>query len=130
MNNTVLDVQQALHVSAPAGCKCADCTLALVPCPACYTAWYKKQFPALKFVDYLPIWKRNATAVERLTELAQIAGKHPEWFDKWVIVYCEDNVERFKTRYMQGETTRTSDCLAVLTAGTLTIFEETYRAPA
>jgi hypothetical protein len=78
-------------------------------------------------VDYLPIWKKNATAGERLRELALIADKHPERFQKWVIVYCEDSDKRFKTWWMNGEETRTSDCLAVLTVGIQTIYEETKR---
>lgn len=78
-------------------------------------------------IDYLPIWKKNATPGERLRELALIADKHPERFQKWVIVYCEDNERCFKTRWMNGEETRTSDCLAVLTAGVQTIFEETRK---
>lgn len=78
-------------------------------------------------VDYLPIWKKGATAGERLRELALIADKHPERFRKWVLVYCEDNDDRFKTRWMQGEETRTSDMFAVLTAGIQTVWEETRR---
>lgn len=78
-------------------------------------------------VEILPIWKKDAPTHERLYELAELARRHPERFDKWVIVYCEDNEKRFRTRYMQGEGTRTSDCLAVLTAGVQQVFEETRR---
>jgi hypothetical protein len=76
-------------------------------------------------IDYLPIWKKDAPAHERLQELAEIARKHPERFQKWILVYCEDNDKRFLTRYMQGEGTRTSDCLAILSAAQLTLWEET-----
>ena len=78
-------------------------------------------------IDYLPKWKKDAPAHERLYELAEVARKHPDWFRKWVIVYCEDNDKRFKTRYMQGEETRTPDCLAVLEAGKITIWNDTER---
>jgi hypothetical protein len=78
-------------------------------------------------VDYLPIWKKDAPAHERLYELAEIARKHPERFNKWVIVYCQDDEKRFVTRWMNGEQTRTSDCLAVLQAGIQTIWDETTR---
>lgn len=78
-------------------------------------------------VDYLPVWKKGATAAERLRELAFVAEKHPDIFEKWVIVYCEDNDERFKVRWINGPGTRTSDCLAVLTAGIQTIYAETAR---
>lgn len=78
-------------------------------------------------IDYLPIWKKNATSAERLRELAMIADKHPERFAKWVLVYCEDNDKRFQVRTMSGEQTRTSDCFAVLAAGSHHIWEETER---
>jgi hypothetical protein len=35
----------ALHASAPAGQKCADCTMDKEPCPACYSAWWHKKHP-------------------------------------------------------------------------------------
>lgn len=73
----------------------------------------------------LPFWKRNATNEERFMELAHEARVHPEKFTKWVVVYCEDNDERFKTRWTCGKETRTSDCLAVLSAGALIIFDDT-----
>lgn len=78
-------------------------------------------------IDYLPIWKKGAPTHDRLYELAEIARKYPERFQKWVIVYCEDNDQRFKPRVMQGEETRTSDCLAVLQAGILQTWEDTRR---
>ena len=78
-------------------------------------------------VDYLPIWKKGATPGERLRELAFIADKHPDWFRKWVLVYCEDNDVRFKVRTMSGEDTRTSDCFAVLAAGQHHIWQESER---
>ena len=79
-------------------------------------------------IDILPIWKRGAPTHERLYELAELARKHPERFDKWVLVYCEDNEKRFMTRTMEGETTRTSDSLAVLTAGIQSIWDATKRS--
>jgi len=35
----------------------------------------------------LPIWKKDATAYERLSELAMLAREHPEYFETFVIVY-------------------------------------------
>jgi hypothetical protein len=78
-------------------------------------------------IDYLPIWKKDAPTHERLYELAEVARKHPERFQKWVIVYCEDSEKTFSTRYMNGEKTRSSDCLAVLQAGIQTIWDETHK---
>lgn len=40
-------------------------------------------------VEYLPLWKKDATPEERLLELAMIARKHPERFDKIVVLYVE-----------------------------------------
>lgn len=41
-------------------------------------------------VEYLPVWKAEATAEERLLELAMIARKHPERFAKLMVVYVEE----------------------------------------
>ena len=38
-------------------------------------------------IDYLPIWKKDATACERLQEIAEIARKYPERFDRLLVVY-------------------------------------------
>ena len=40
-------------------------------------------------VEYLPIWKADATAEERLSELAMIARKKPERFAHIVVIYEE-----------------------------------------
>ena len=39
--------------------------------------------------DYLPIWKKGASAATRLEELALIARKHPERFAQFALVYVE-----------------------------------------
>ena len=38
----------ALHVSAPKGYKCSDCTMDGEPCPDCYIAWWKKRHPDVR----------------------------------------------------------------------------------
>lgn len=78
-------------------------------------------------IDYLPIWKKDAPVHERLMELSEIARKHPEWFQLWILVYSEDNAERFKTRYQAGDETRTSDCLAILEHAKHVILEDTSK---
>lgn len=40
-------------------------------------------------VATLPIWKKDASAYERLSELALLAREHPERFERFVIVYRE-----------------------------------------
>ena len=37
--------EEALHASAPDGCKCADCTMDREPCPKCYAAWWQSKHP-------------------------------------------------------------------------------------
>lgn len=80
-----------------------------------------------KNVVLYPNYKSGSTTSERLIELAQLAEKHPERFDKWVLVYCEDNEQRFKIRYQSGPKTRTSDCFAVLAAGQQFIYDDTEK---
>jgi len=36
-------------------------------------------------VEYLPVWKKDATAEERFLELAQMARQEPERFEKVII---------------------------------------------
>lgn len=40
-------------------------------------------------VEFLPIWKKGSTAEEFLLELAMVARKHPERFEKLVLVSQE-----------------------------------------
>lgn len=40
-------------------------------------------------IEYLPVWKKDATAEERFLELAMMARKHPERFAKMAVVYVE-----------------------------------------
>lgn len=50
----------------------------------------------------LPIWKKDASAYERLSELALLAREHPERFAHFVLVYRETkNTGRWKIRTME-----------------------------
>mgnify|MGYP001593666565 CR=1 FL=1 len=40
-------------------------------------------------ITTLPIWKRDASAYDRLSELALLAREKPEFFESFVIVYKE-----------------------------------------
>jgi len=42
-------------------------------------------------VSYLPIWKENSTAAEKLYELAHIAENEPDRFDKMIICHLDEN---------------------------------------
>ena len=50
----------------------------------------------------LPIWKKDATAYERISELALLAREHPERFWQFVIVYREETpAGRWRIRTME-----------------------------
>jgi len=50
----------------------------------------------------LPIWKKDATAYERLSELALLAREHPERFEEFVFVYRETKPNgRWRIRTME-----------------------------
>jgi hypothetical protein len=38
------------HASAPVGYKCADCKMHADPCPACYSAWWRRKYPDTQIV--------------------------------------------------------------------------------
>ncbi len=40
-------------------------------------------------ISVLPIWKKDASVFERLSELALYAREHPERFEKFVVAYTE-----------------------------------------
>ncbi len=50
-------------------------------------------------IDFLPVWKKDATPCERLQEIAEIARKYPERFQSMVIVYQEEEKDASRTRY-------------------------------
>ena len=50
-------------------------------------------------IDYLPIWKKDATPFERLSEYAEIARKYPERFQQMLLVYGESTPNGDVTRY-------------------------------
>lgn len=45
------DLTEALHASAPAGYKCADCQIDGEPCPTCYRAWWMGKHPNVTLID-------------------------------------------------------------------------------
>jgi len=40
-------------------------------------------------IRFLPVWKKGATAEERISEMWAIAREHPERFGKMAIIYEE-----------------------------------------
>ncbi len=76
-------------------------------------------------VDYLPVWKRNATAEERFQELAQIAAKHPERFGKICVVY-EETLKNGCTVIRQvSNGANTNELIGILELAKLKVVEET-----
>lgn len=73
----------ALHASAPAGMRCADCSIDQEPCPACYTAAWTKRHVNVRFVrDEIPIREiaRVCHEVNRtLTAYAEDVPMQPPW---------------------------------------------------
>lgn len=45
--------------------------------------------PAAGNLDVLPVWKKGATAYERLMEMALYARAYPHKFEKFALVYQE-----------------------------------------
>jgi hypothetical protein len=66
-------------------------------------------------IDYLPVWKKGASIHERLYELAEIARKYPERFNKWLIAYEETKANgNTLTRRLVGDNTSTNDAIALM----------------
>lgn len=78
----------------------------------------------------LPNWKKNATAYERLSELAILAGEYPSRFNKFVIVYEELRPNgNIKLRNMRGdgECLGLAEELGMLNMGQLRLWEESSK---
>lgn len=77
-------------------------------------------------IDYLPIWKANATAEERLQELAHIARKHPERFHKFAIVYQElDPINHETFERQMSFNVSTIELLGLLRFGEMAVLRDT-----
>lgn len=71
-------------------------------------------------VEYLPIWKSEATAEERFNELAMIARKHPERFKRVVVIF-EEQLPLESGRTYPDTITRyvTTGCCATMALGVI-----------
>jgi hypothetical protein len=78
-------------------------------------------------VELLPVWKKGGTAGDRLREIAMVADKFPEQFQKFVVIYAQDDEQKLIYRYMNGDGTRTSDCIGLCQAGAMHIYESTRK---
>ena len=78
-------------------------------------------------IDYLPIWKKNATSAERFYELALVAQKHPERFGKIAVIYEEDR-EDGRTQVRQiSNNCDTTQLLGLLQLGIDKVLKDTSK---
>lgn len=77
-------------------------------------------------VDYLPIWKKNATAEEKLMELAIMARKNPECFTQLMVIYQEENEHGFKTRYACDSQSSSIEMLGLIELGKAQLLRNIY----
>lgn len=79
-------------------------------------------------LEYLPIWKKGSTAEEFLLELAMIARKHPERFEKVVLVSQETlPTGQTKVDYFTRQVS-TMEALGVLELGKMEIIRYTCKS--
>lgn len=78
-------------------------------------------------IDYLPIWKKDSTAEEWLLELACIARKYPERFEKAVIVLQETlpNGNIKHRTYSRGA--KLLEQIGLIECGKMDIFKDSER---
>ena len=77
-------------------------------------------------VDYLPIWKANSTPEERFMELALIARKHPERFEKMIVIYQEQSEEFSMTRYCTSSGLDIAQTLGIIELGKFEVIKHCY----
>jgi hypothetical protein len=67
-------------------------------------------------VEYLPLWKKDATPEEFFYECAMVARKHPDWAMKILVCAYEETPDGkgFKTRLWRHKTTGILETLGLL----------------
>ena len=78
-------------------------------------------------VDYLPIWKKNATVADRLYELAMMAEKNPDRFEKLAVIYQENNTEKGTFTRWVSAGCNTNELIGIIHIGLLHIYEDTHK---
>lgn len=78
-------------------------------------------------IKYLPIWKRDATGPERISEIASVASEKPHEFKKVFVVYVEElpNGNTCTRTISAGCTTH--EALGMLTEAAHEVIEETRK---
>mgnify|MGYP003395705144 CR=1 FL=1 len=79
-------------------------------------------------ISILPIWKKDATAYERLSELALLARENPEMFEQFAIVYKSRLPNKnVKFRYMDFGTADVFATMGLFEAGKATVWDSSCR---
>lgn len=73
-------------------------------------------------IKRLPVWKKGSTAAEKLSELANLANEHPEYFGVFVI--CYENKEDQSYQYITHGNARYSEIIGLLEIFKLDIQQE------
>ena len=76
-------------------------------------------------IDYLPIWKRDATPADRFDELCAIARKHPERFNRIVVVYEEVLPNKNSVVRQISANCSTTETLGMLELGKVQLLQDT-----
>jgi len=76
-------------------------------------------------VDYLPIWKKGASADDRFMELALIARKHPERFKKIAVAYEETLANGCTVLRTVSDGCNTNELIGILELAKLKVIEDT-----
>lgn len=77
-------------------------------------------------VSTLPIWKKDSTPSEWLSEIAMMALEHPERFSRVVVIYeseVEGEPRRNETRWQNRGCANNAEVMGVVETGKLEIFE-------
>ena len=77
-------------------------------------------------VDYLPIWKANSTPEERFMELSLIARKHPQRFEKMIVIYQEQSDGYSKTEYCANNGLDITETLGLIELGKFEVIKHCY----
>jgi hypothetical protein len=82
---------------------------------------------AVNNVTPIPVWKANASAEERLLELAGLARAYPERFTKFAMVYLETFPDNsFATRFYVHGTENAAESLGVIELGKAQFMRDMY----
>lgn len=76
-------------------------------------------------IDYLPIWKKDATPAERFSELEAMAMKYPERFAKIAVVYEETLPNGCTVIRQASNACSTTELIGLLELGKIQVIRDT-----